>query len=211
MNLGIRDMSEADWPAVRAIYQEGIATGQATFETDVPEWTDWDRAHLPVARFVAEVEGKVVGWAALSPVSDRCAYAGVAEVSIYTAAAARGRGVGRRLMTALLAAAEAAGIWTVQAGIFTDNAASVALATSAGFRLVGKRERIGRLNGEWRDVLLMERRSQMVGVSAARSAQALRTSPHERLQRETGLRLRHVLGRDLARSAFRAVAGRESI
>jgi L-amino acid N-acyltransferase YncA len=164
MDVAIREMSGADWRAVRAIYQEGIATGQATFETDAPEWADWDRAHLPVARLVADSGGKVVGWAALSPVSDRCAYAGVGEVSIYIAAAARGKGVGGRLMTALLAAAEAAGIWTVQAGIFTDNAASVALATGAGFRLVGRRERIGRLNGEWRDVLLMERRSQTVGV-----------------------------------------------
>jgi L-amino acid N-acyltransferase YncA len=164
MDVGIRDMTAADWPAVRAIYQEGIATGQATFETDAPEWADWDHAHLPIARLVADSRGEMLGWAALSPVSDRCAYAGVAEVSIYIAAAARGKGVGRRLMTALLAAAESAGIWTVQAGIFTDNAASVALARSAGFRLVGRRERIGRLNGVWRDVLMLERRSQTVGV-----------------------------------------------
>jgi phosphinothricin acetyltransferase len=165
MDIAIRLMTDADWPAVSGIFREGIATGQATFETDAPDWSDWDRAHLADARLVAESgTNEIVGWAALSPVSDRCAYAGVAEASIYVAESSRGKGVGRRMMTALLAAAEDAGIWTVQAGILTDNTASIALATGTGFRVVGTRERIGRLNGEWRDVLLLERRSAIVGI-----------------------------------------------
>ena len=159
----IEPMTAAHWPAVRAIYEEGIATGDATFETAAPAWADWDRGHLPGHRLVATRDGRVVGWAALSPVSDRCAYAGVAEASVYVAAAAAGRGVGRALLDRLVAGAEAAGIWTVQAGVFPENRASLALHRRCGFRTVGVRERLGRLDGRWRDVVLLERRSPLVG------------------------------------------------
>jgi L-amino acid N-acyltransferase YncA len=158
----IEPMTAAHWPAVRAIYEEGIAGGDATFETAAPAWAAWDRGHLPGHRLVATRDGRVVGWAALSPVSDRCAYAGVAEVSVYVATAAAGRGVGRALLDRLVAGAEAAGIWTVQAGIFPENRASLALHRRCGFRTVGVRERLGRLDGRWRDVVLLERRSPLV-------------------------------------------------
>lgn len=151
-------MLAADWPDVARIYAEGIDTGDATFETDVPAWSHWDAGHLPQHRFVAELDGAVCGWAALSPISDRCAYSGVAEVSVYVAAAVRGRGVGRALLSALLHSADTGDIWTVQAGIFPENTASVHLHDACGFRVVGTRERIGTLNGVWRDVLLLERR-----------------------------------------------------
>ena len=152
-------MVPGDWAAVRAIYEEGIATGYATFETDAPQWADWDAGHLQSHRLVAEVDSVVAGWIALSPVSDRCAYRGVAEVSVYVASGARGRGVGRALMLAMLAATDAGDIWTVQTGIFPENIASVRLHQACGFRVVGTRERIGQLNGVWRDVLLLERRT----------------------------------------------------
>ena len=148
-----------DWPAVHAIYQAGIDTGNATFETTVPAWEDWDAAHLPDHRLVARDGDRVVGWSALAPVSDRCAYAGVAEDSIYIAPDARGRGVGRQLLTAVVASAEHAGIWTVQTAIFPENQASIRLHQACGFRVVGVRERLGRLHGRWRDVVLLERRS----------------------------------------------------
>ena len=151
-----------DWPAVRAIYQAGIATGEATFETAVPEWDAWDAGHLPDHRLVARRDGRVVGWTALAPVSDRCAYAGVAEDSIYVAPEAQGRGVGRALLAAVVASAEQGGIWTVQTGIFPENQASVRLHQACGFRVVGVRERLGRLHGRWRDVLLLERRSPVI-------------------------------------------------
>jgi phosphinothricin acetyltransferase len=153
-------MQQDDWPAVAAIYAEGIATCQATFETEVPGFEAWDRGHLAAPRLVARRGGLVVGFAALSPISAREVYRGVAEVTIYVAAAARGQGVGRRLLQALVEQAEAAGIWTLQAGIFPANEASVALHRACGFRAVGTRERLGQLRGEWRDVLLMERRSR---------------------------------------------------
>ena len=152
-------LTAGDWPAVRAIYEEGIATGDATFETLAPSWEEWDAAHLPEHRLVARSEGTVLGWAALAPVSDRCVYRFVAEVSVYVAAAARGRGVGTALLDALVRASEGAGIWTLQAGIFPENAGSVALHERCGFRVVGRRERLGALHGVWRDVLLLERRS----------------------------------------------------
>jgi phosphinothricin acetyltransferase len=151
-----------DWLAVRAIYEAGIATGNATFETAVPAWEDWDAAHLPGHRLVAGDNGRVLAWAALAPVSDRCAYAGVAEDSIYVAAEARGQGIGRELLAALIASAERAGIWTVQTGIFPENQASVRLHQACGFRVVGVGERLGRLHGRWRDVLLLERRSPLI-------------------------------------------------
>lgn len=161
--VAVDSMVEADWPQVAAIYQEGIDTRLATFETAVPPWETWDAAHIAAGRLVARGDGRVLGWAALSPVSNRCVYAGVAEVSVYVAAAARGRGVGRALLTALVTSAEAAGLWTLQAGIFRENAASIALHEACGFRIVGYRERLGQLNGVWHDVILMERRSPVVG------------------------------------------------
>jgi L-amino acid N-acyltransferase YncA len=158
----IQPLRPDHWPAVRAIFEAGIATGNATFETAAPTWEAWDAAHLPGHRLVARDDGQVLAWAALAPVSDRCAYAGVAEDSIYVAPAAQGRGVGRRLLAALLASAEQGGIWTVQTGIFPENQASVRLHQACGFRLVGVRERLGRLDGRWRDVLLLERRSPRI-------------------------------------------------
>jgi L-amino acid N-acyltransferase YncA len=158
----IQPLRPGDWPAVRAIFEAGIASGDATFETAAPTWEAWDAAHLPEHRLVARDDGQVLAWAALAPVSDRCAYAGVAEDSIYVAPAAQGRGVGRQLLAALVASAEQGGIWTVQTGIFPENRASVRLHQACGFRLVGVRERLGRLDGRWRDVLLLERRSPRI-------------------------------------------------
>lgn len=163
MNVAIGQMQPGDWPSVRAIYEQGVAGGNATFETGAPEWAVWDAKHLGQCRLTAMAGGQVVGWAALSPVSDRCVYVGVAEVSIYVATAAQGQGVGRSLLEALVEASEQAGIWTLQAGIFPENAASVHLHESCGFRVVGRRERLGQLHGVWRDVLLLERRSRLVG------------------------------------------------
>ncbi len=157
-------MTAEHWPQVRAIYLEGIATGNATFETSAPEWAGWDSAHLQACRFVALSSEEVQGWAALSPVSGRCVYAGVAEVSVYVAERARGRKIGKALLEALISASEQNGIWTLQAGIFPENVASVALHEHAGFRMVGRRERLGAMQGRWRDVLLLERRSKVVGV-----------------------------------------------
>jgi phosphinothricin acetyltransferase len=156
----IRVLEAEDWPAVRTIYEEGIATGQATFETEAPSWEDWDGAHS--SGLVAEQDGEVVGWAALSPSSPRAVYSGVAEESVYVAERARSRGVGRTLLEELVRRSEQAGIWTLEAGVFPENRASVTLHLGCGFRLVGVRERIGRLNGEWRDVLLLERRSEVI-------------------------------------------------
>jgi L-amino acid N-acyltransferase YncA len=161
----IEPMTERDWPAVCAIYEAGIATGHATFQTETPRWDAWDRGHLPTCRLVARDDaGEVLGWAALSPVSARPVYAGVAEVSVYVGADARGKGLGRLLLVALIAASEADGRWTLQAGIFPENVPSLRLHESCGFRVVGRRKRIGQHYGRWRDVLLLERRSRAVGV-----------------------------------------------
>ena len=157
-------MQDSEWPAVREIYREGIATGDATFQTEPPDWPEWDAGHLPHSRLVAHAENETGGWAALSPVSRRECYAGVAEVSIYVAAAHRRKGLGTRLLGALIAESEAHGIWTLQAGIFPENRASIALHEQLGFRLVGKRERIAKRDGRWRDTVLLERRSKMVGI-----------------------------------------------
>ncbi|MDO7877124.1 N-acetyltransferase family protein [Hymenobacter sp. ASUV-10] len=163
--MEIQPLLPAHWPAVRAIYEEGIATGLATFETTAPAWEAWDQAHLPHCRLVATAaDGQVLGWAALTPVSGRCVYAGVAEVSVYVAAAARGQGVGRQLLAALVEASEQQGLWTLQAGIFENNDASLRLHAAEGFRTVGRRERIGQLRGEWRNTVLLERRSAVVGA-----------------------------------------------
>lgn len=162
MHLRIEPMQPTDWDAVRAIYREGIATGNATFETDAPPWEEWDAKHLTTCRLVARDDDGVIGWAALSPVSSRCVYAGVGEVSVYVGAAAQQRGVGRALLAALIETSEREGIWTLQAGIFPENIGSVALHRSCGFREVGRRERLGQLHGRWRDVLLFERRSPRI-------------------------------------------------
>jgi L-amino acid N-acyltransferase YncA len=160
--MEIRDLRPGDWPEVAAIYEDGIRTGNATFETGVPSWEDWDAAHGE-HRLVAELDGKTAGWAALSPTSDRSCYRGVVENSVYVAAWARGRGVGRALLEELIVRSEAAGIWTLRAGIFPENKASVRLHMVCGFRLVGVHERLGEIDGVWRDVLLLERRSEVVG------------------------------------------------
>lgn len=162
--MRVRDLRPEDWPEVRAIYEEGIATGHATFEQEPPGWEVFDATRLPAPRLVAEESGRVVGWAVLSPVSSRCVYGGVAEVSVYVAARARGRRIGSALLGELVRRAEDAGLWTLQAGIFPENAATLALHLAAGFREVGRRERIGRMHGVWRDTLLLERRSRVVGM-----------------------------------------------
>jgi L-amino acid N-acyltransferase YncA len=162
--FAITPLDPADWPAVRRIYREGMATGLATFETEAPEWEAWDRARLSVGRLAARTGDGVIGWAALSPVSARAAYRGVAEVMVYVTETARGRGVGRALLAALVGASEATGLWTLQASILAQNHASLALHESAGFRAVGLRERIGWRDGRWHDIVLMERRSDVVGV-----------------------------------------------
>ena len=154
-----------DWPAVRDIYMEGIASGNSTFEVEAPDWDKWDQGHRQNCRLAAlSNEGNVLGWAALSLTSKRSAYCGVAEVSIYISAAARGKGVGKVLLTRLVEVSEQGGIWTLQAGIFAENEASIRLHKACGFRLVGHRERIAKLNGIWRDTVLMERRSSIVGL-----------------------------------------------
>lgn len=160
--LTIAALRPTDWEDVARIYAEGIATDEATFETDVPDWPAWDSAHLPAHRFVARADASALGWAALAPVSSRCVYAGVAEVSIYVGAAARGSGVGTALLTALVESSETGGIWTLEAGVLPENTASLRMHERAGFRVVGRRERLGRMRGEWRDVLLLERRSAVV-------------------------------------------------
>ena len=157
-------MRAEDWLAVREIYAQGIATGNATFETVVPEWARWDAAHHKHCRLIARDCESILGWAALSPVSSRHVYAGVAEVSIYVADGARGSGVGKALLKSLIEQSERHGIWTLQAGIFPENVASIALHKSRGFREVGVRRRLGQLAGVWRDVVLLERRSSCVGV-----------------------------------------------
>lgn len=165
MNIPIEAMTPADWEQVRTIYLEGIASGQATFEVEAPSWEEWHAAHHPFARLVARSDGRVVGWAALSPVSRRRCYSGVAEISVYVAAASRGRGVGRQLMLAAIAAAEQHGIWTLQGTTFPENEASLRLQRACGFRELGRRERIAQLHGVWRDTVLTERRSSVVGTS----------------------------------------------
>jgi L-amino acid N-acyltransferase YncA len=159
----IRSMTAADWPAVEAIYAEGIATGDATFETAPPSWEEFDAGRLAEQRIVAVDDGAIVGWAALSPTSSRACYAGVVEHSVYVAERARGRGVGRALMEALVLRADEGGLWTIQTSIFPENTASVALHERVGFRVVGRRERIAKLDGVWRDTLLLERRSRHIG------------------------------------------------
>jgi len=164
MNIKIAEMRADDWPAVREIYADGIATGNATFETALPEWARWDTAHHQHCRILARDGQRILAWAAVSPVSSRDVYAGVAEVSIYVAGLSRGQGIGRTLLKSLIDCSEEHGIWTLQAGIFPENLASVALHKSCGFREVGLRQRLGKLAGRWRDVLLLERRSSRIAT-----------------------------------------------
>ena len=161
--ISVRDLRPGDWPEVARIFREGIATGNATFETAVPSWAAWDTAHVADHRLVAERNGLVVGWIALVPVSPRECYAGVAEVSAYVGERARGKGVGAELLAALVESSEPAGIWTLETGVFPENETSLRLLQRFGFRIVGTRERIGRLHGIWRDVVFLERRSEVVG------------------------------------------------
>jgi L-amino acid N-acyltransferase YncA len=160
----IEPLNAEHWEAVCSIYLEGIATGNATFQRTAPEWEEWDAGHLRSCRMVARSEGQIVGWAALSQVSTRPVYRGVAEVSVYIAESARGRGVGTTLMARLIADSEAEGIWTLQAGIFPENTSSITLHTKAGFRVVGTRSKLGCMDGRWRDVVLLERRSLVAGT-----------------------------------------------
>jgi phosphinothricin acetyltransferase len=164
MNFVIDPLTPSDWEQVRVIYLEGIATGQATFEVEAPTWEMWDAGHLAIGRLAARDKSQLLGWAALSPVSRRRCYAGVAEVSVYVRTAARGQGVGRALLQALIAAAEQNGLWTLQGGTFPENLASIRLQESYGFRVVGRRQRIAQHHGVWRDTILTERRSSIVGM-----------------------------------------------
>lgn len=162
--IAIEKMQPEHWAQVREIYEQGIKTGNATFETSAPEWEAWDKDHLKTCRLVAIENNKVLGWAALVPVSSRCVYAGVGENSIYISEEARGKGSGKQLLEKLIEASEAENIWTLQTGIFPENKASIKIHEACGFRIIGVRERIGRMNGVWRDTVLLERRSNKVGV-----------------------------------------------
>lgn len=152
------------WDAVKKIYEEGIATGNATFQTAAPDWEEWDRAHAAKPRFIAIDNNEVLGWAAITPVSGRCVYAGVGEVSVYVSEKARGKGIGKKILQMLIKESEKENFWTLQAGIFPENTASLAIHQSCGFRMIGTRERIGKMNGIWRDTVLLERRSDTTGI-----------------------------------------------
>ena len=156
-------MLPAHWEEVKRIYEEGIATGNATFQTEAPTYEEWNRGHLTISRFVAVENEEILGWAALTPVSGRCVYAGVAEVSVYVASSVRGKGIGNALLQALIKSSEENNLWTLQAGIFPENIASIKLHEANDFRIIGIREKIGKMNGVWRDTVLLERRSKLVG------------------------------------------------
>lgn len=162
--IGTRTLKAADWPSVSRIYAEGIATGYATFEKEIPTFENWDKDHLSSCRIVAEKNSEILGWAALSPVSDRCVYGGVAEVSVYIGTGHRGLGIGKLLMKKLISLSETAGIWTLQSGIFPENTGSIKLHENLGFRRIGHRERVGKLDGVWKDNVIFERRSKVVGI-----------------------------------------------
>ena len=169
MEYVVENMDLGDWERVRAIYLEGIATGHSTFEADAPDWEKWDSDHLKQPRLVARGQDSVLGWAALSPVYNRCVYTGVAEVSLYVGAMYRGQSIGSALLAALIDASENVGIWTLQGGIFPENTASLALVKKHGFKEVGRREKVGKMTygelaGTWRDVVLVERRSKVTGI-----------------------------------------------
>jgi L-amino acid N-acyltransferase YncA len=164
MDISIDTMRDNDWERVREIYLEGLATGQASFETEAPSWEQWDAAHSRHNRLVARDGGRVVAWAALAPVSRRRCYAGVAEVSLYVSTAYFGRGIGKRLLGELVASSERHGVWTLYTSTFPENEASIKMQLSCGFRVVGRRERIAQRHGVWRDTVITERRSRVVGV-----------------------------------------------
>jgi len=160
----IEEMRNESWEMVQRIYNAGIATKNATFQTEAPEWQAWDQSHRKDCRLIAKIDDNIAGWAALSNVSNRCVYAGVAEVSIYIDPAFRGMGVGDQLMKRLITESEKHGIWTLQAGIFPENEASIALHLKNGFRILGIREKIGKMEFVWRDTVMLERRSKVVGI-----------------------------------------------
>lgn len=157
-------MQPGDWQQVKKIYEEGISTGNATFQTSAPEWDEWNQSHLGHSRITATMNAKIAGWAALTPVSGRCVYAGVAEVSVYVSTEARGNGLGKQLLQRLIEESEVNNIWTLQAGIFPENTVSLKIHEACGFRIIGTRERIGQMNGVWRDTILLERRSTKTGL-----------------------------------------------
>lgn len=161
--MEIIEMLPRHWEDVKSIYLQGIATKQATFQTDAPSWEEWDKTHLPGFRYVAMINGSIAGWAALSPVSGRCVYAGVTEVSVYIHENFRGEGIGKSLLQKLITETEKDNIWTLQAGVFPENLASISLHEKLGFRQVGYREKIGKMDGVWRDTILLERRSKITG------------------------------------------------
>ncbi|MEX2361961.1 MAG: N-acetyltransferase family protein, partial [Balneolaceae bacterium] len=163
--LLFRPLTSNDWAAVSEIYKQGIETGTATFEQKVPPWEEWDLSHMKSCRLVAIEGNEIAGWAALSLVSGRCVYAGVAEISVYVSSTQRGRKIGSKLLGKLISGSESEGLWTLQAGIFSDNLSSIKIHEAMGFRRVGYRERIGQLNGEWKDTVLYERRSPVVGTT----------------------------------------------
>jgi phosphinothricin acetyltransferase len=163
--MKIRPMSPEDWPAVARIYHEGIATGFATFEKEIPSFENWDKAHIKDCRLIAIDDNSIAGWAALSPVSSRCVYGGVAEVSVYIGKEHWGKGIGKSLLNSLINTSEQAGYWTLQSGIFPQNRGSIKIHEQCGFRLIGCRKRIGKLDGVWLDNLIFERRSTIVGIT----------------------------------------------
>lgn len=162
--MEIRTLTPEDYTQVASIYKQGIDTGLATFQTEATDWTEWDKSHLPHSRLVTVIDNHVVGWAALSPVSNRCVYAGVGEVSIYIDEKHRGKGIGKLLLEKLVTESEYNGLWTLQAGVFPDNVGSIKLHEACGFRQVGYREKIGQMKGIWLDTILLERRSNKVGI-----------------------------------------------
>ena len=163
--MKFKELTKEYWSAVKDIYEEGIATGNATFQSSAPTWDEWNTSHVEKARIIAiDDNGEVLGWAALTPVSGRCVYAGVGEVSVYVSADARGKGIGRSLLNELIRQSEENGFWTLTAGIFPENEASLKIHRDAGFKVLGIRERIGKMNGQWRDTVLLERRSAVVGI-----------------------------------------------
>ena len=162
--MNIASLLPEHWPEVKAIYEAGLATGNASFQTSAPSWEEWNSSHLAHSRLVALEGNTIVGWTALTPVSGRCVYAGVAEVSVYVSPDHAGQGIGEKLLRALIQASEAGGIWTLQAGIFPENKASLRIHEKIGFRQVGYREKIGKMGDRWRDTVLLERRSTVAGV-----------------------------------------------
>jgi len=164
MNLVIRGMQPTDWSQVAEIYKQGIETGNATFQQIIPTWDEWNHAHLACCRIVAVVDNRIAGWVALSPVSSRPVYAGVAEESVYVGTEYRGLKIGTKLLEAIITASESNGLWTLQTGIFPENKASIAIHTKAGFRQIGYREKVGKMKNTWRNTVLLERRSSVVGI-----------------------------------------------